>query len=110
MKLLKIAFLTFVLSLSTLALLAAFIKSEIAVRTTDYNLAIEGLAGCLDHPWSLAFLPSGRILISKRSGHLWLFAEAEQEKLKFSACLPSLSTVREAFSTWCCTPILKGIG
>ncbi|MBN1958594.1 MAG: PQQ-dependent sugar dehydrogenase [Desulfuromonadales bacterium] len=82
MKLLKIAFLTFVLTLLTLALLAAFIKPEIAVRTADYKLRIEELADGLDHPWSLAFLPSGRMLISERSGRLWLFAEAEQKKIE----------------------------
>lgn len=34
----------------------------------DYN--VEALAENLDHPWSLAFLPDGKLLISERSGQL----------------------------------------
>ncbi len=35
------------------------------------------LASGLDHPWSLAFLPDGRILISERAGRLRIFADGK---------------------------------
>ena len=34
------------------------------------NLAVETLAGGLVHPWSLAFLPDGRMLVTERPGRM----------------------------------------
>jgi glucose/arabinose dehydrogenase len=34
------------------------------------NLAVETVARGLDHPWSLAFLPDGRMLVTERPGRL----------------------------------------
>ena len=34
------------------------------------NLAVETVAGGLAHPWSLAFLPDGRMLVTERPGRM----------------------------------------
>ncbi len=38
------------------------------VVTQDYELLVETVASGLEHPWSLAFLPDGAMLVSERSG------------------------------------------
>ena len=43
------------------------------VLTTDlYQVRIVDLAGGLEHPWGLAFLPDGRMLVTERPGRLRL--------------------------------------
>lgn len=43
---------------------------EQTVRTETGNIKVENLASGLDHPWGLAFLPDGRMLVTERSGQL----------------------------------------
>ena len=40
------------------------------------NLSVETVAGGLVHPWSLAFLPDGRMLVSERPGRLRIVTRA----------------------------------
>jgi glucose/arabinose dehydrogenase len=40
------------------------------------NLAVEIIAGGLMHPWSLAFLPDGRMLVTERPGRLRIVTRA----------------------------------
>ena len=42
------------------------------------NLKVETIAGGLVHPWSLAFLPDGRMLVSERPGRLRIVTRAGQ--------------------------------
>lgn len=46
------------------------------VATQAGPLRIESIAGGLDHPWGLAFLPDGRMLVTERSGRLRLVTSA----------------------------------
>jgi glucose/arabinose dehydrogenase len=56
------------LSIFVLALpLAAHAQGE---RVTVGALAVETVARGLDHPWSLAFLPEGRLLVTERPGRM----------------------------------------
>ncbi|MCP5141746.1 MAG: PQQ-dependent sugar dehydrogenase [Gammaproteobacteria bacterium] len=57
-------FLSFALFLCVWPLSVAAIDSE--PRTVHAEIVVEGLS----HPWSVAFLPDGRTLISERSGQL----------------------------------------
>ena len=44
------------------------------VRTEKHSFHVRVLTRGLDHPWSLAFLPDGRMLISERPGRLRIVA------------------------------------
>src|SRR5215510_15706049 len=49
-------------------------RSEFALPWTDAK--VESLAS-LDNPWSMAFLPDGRLLITEKPGNLRLYADGE---------------------------------
>ena len=42
------------------------------------NLAVETIASGLVHPWSLAFLPDGRMLVTERPGRMRIVTRAGQ--------------------------------
>jgi glucose/arabinose dehydrogenase len=59
-----------------LALATLLLALRIALGATEYfpssagKLAVETVAGGLVHPWSLAFLPDGRMLVTERPGRM----------------------------------------
>ncbi len=68
-----------------LTLLAALLAVADAARaappvfpSSAGNLAVETLAGGLVHPWSLAFLPDGRMLVTERPGRLRIVSRGGQ--------------------------------
>ncbi|MEF3083699.1 PQQ-dependent sugar dehydrogenase [Luteimonas sp. SMYT11W] len=54
--------------IACIALLSMLLSGTAVGDTRDYR--VETVAGGLDHPWSLAFLPDGRMLVTERAGRL----------------------------------------
>lgn len=50
------------------------------VETAPVNYEIETVADGLDHPWSLAFLPDGQMLVTQRTGTLILVGQDGSKK------------------------------
>ncbi len=53
------------------AALAPGAMAEVS-RSQDYELRVVKVAGGLEHPWGMAFLPDGRMLVTERPGRLRL--------------------------------------
>ena len=64
------------LSASLAALLTAPAFAEI-VETEQHSMTVERLAGPLEHPWSVAVLPDGAMLVTERPGRLRLVVDGE---------------------------------
>ncbi|GAA0588018.1 PQQ-dependent sugar dehydrogenase [Halomonas salifodinae] len=72
-----------------LALLAALVAAPAPAAevvherlTSDHHdFRLVRLAEGLSHPWSLAFLPDGRMLVSERGGRLWLLDDDARRAL-----------------------------
>lgn len=56
--------------LASLALAVALPAVAQTVQTEEYAVRVVTLVRGLDHPWGLAFLPDGRMLVTERAGRL----------------------------------------
>jgi aldose sugar dehydrogenase len=86
----SIAALFLVICAAALFLLSAFASIPQPPQTSHYELQIEELATGLNHPWSLAFLPDGQMLVTERPGRLLIISSDGQEKTEVTG-LPPIS-------------------
>ncbi len=90
MKLVKLSFLTAFVTIILLLLLTAMVEPQRILDSEVDSFRIESLAENLNHPWSLAFLPDGRMLISERGGRLLLFDKSGKQRQEISG-LPQIA-------------------
>lgn len=79
MKNYSIAALFLVLCTAALFFLSAFASIPQPPQTDHYKLQVEELVVGLNHPWSLAFLPDGRMLVTERPGRLLIISNDGME-------------------------------
>ncbi|MCO6431960.1 MAG: PQQ-dependent sugar dehydrogenase [Deltaproteobacteria bacterium] len=63
-------------SLSLLVVPCAFAQTPKEVDSSAGTVRIDALAGKLEHPWGMAFLPSGELLVTERAGRLRILAKS----------------------------------
>jgi len=64
-----------VVGLALWAMIPSAPATGIGVQTSAGPVQVEQVAGDLDHPWAVAFLPEGEILVTELGGRLWLIHE-----------------------------------
>jgi glucose/arabinose dehydrogenase len=77
---------------ATLLALGAVPAHAQAVPSAAGNVAVETVAKGLDHPWALAFLPDGRMLVTERPGRLRIVS-------KDGKLSPALAGVPKVFAS-----------
>ena len=55
-------------------------RAQEILKSSKANYRLVTLARGLEHPWSIAFLPDGRILVTERPGRLRVFANGRLER------------------------------
>lgn len=68
--------------------LTAAVTAAQVIPTEEHRLRVVTLVSGLEHPWSLAFLPDGRILVTERPGRLRIVKEGSLEPQAISGLPP----------------------
>jgi len=67
---------TFLLAGAVLMLMSQLSHAdEHVIDTKQGSIKVETVADGLDHPWGIAFLPDGRMLVTERPGRLRIVAK-----------------------------------
>ena len=74
-------------------------------RSDEHAFRVVKLVEGLEQPWSLAFLPDGRMLVTEKAGRLRVIAQGRSSTRQPIDGLAARSrcTGRAACTTWCCT-------
>ncbi len=72
------------LASTLMATAGSSLAADNVIDTKEGSIKVETVASGLDHPWGLAFLPDGRILVTERTGRLRVVAKdgSKSEPLK----------------------------
>ncbi|MBM3646204.1 MAG: PQQ-dependent sugar dehydrogenase [Alphaproteobacteria bacterium] len=70
----------FTLAVTATLATPAVLRAQDVLRSARGNYRLVTLARDLEQPWSIAFLPDGRILITERPGRLRIFANGRLER------------------------------
>ena len=74
-------------ALSTLAA-PAVVRAQATLKSAKASYRLVTVARDLEQPWSIAFLPDGRLLISERPGRLRVFANGRLERTPLAGVPP----------------------
>src|SRR5258706_15038558 len=62
-----------------LGLLFPLVAAAQTVRTEEHSFRVVKVVEGLEHPWSVAFLPDGRMLVTERAGRLRVVKDGKLE-------------------------------
>ncbi|MDA3950055.1 MAG: PQQ-dependent sugar dehydrogenase [Spirochaeta sp.] len=84
--------LTYISVVSIFAVPAQELGSDVAARDTSSigNLMLREVVVGLDHPWAVAPLPGGALLITERPGRLWYLSAGPERELRRVSGVPDL--------------------
>ena len=88
--------LTFTLSMASMA---AALAAGVPANSTAQSIRAEVVAGKLEHPWGLAFIESGRTLVTEKPGRMRMVGPTARWVIRLRACLTSMPAARAACST-----------
>src|SRR4030088_373958 len=74
-----------------LAIWIPFAAAAQAVRSEEHSFRVVKVVEGLDHPWSLAFLPDGRMLVTERPGRLRVVSKEGKLEPKAVQGLPPVA-------------------
>lgn len=80
------------------------------LTSKDARFRLETVASGLEHPWSLAFLPNGSMLVTERAGRLRVIQSGELLPQPVQGFQHPLYQVRVGCSMSFCIRILKKTG
>ncbi len=66
------------LAVGRLSPLVSDVHATERFESADYTLSVETVASGLAHPWGMAMLPGGELLVSERGGKLWLVRDGSK--------------------------------
>ena len=69
-------------------------KAQQTFRSSAGDVTVETVASGLEHPWALAFLPDGRMLVTERPGRLRIVSATAHFPRPWLACRWSIRKSR----------------